>query len=101
VKHEEVAPEIVEGVAEGADAELQPGGQKRREQDEKKEASPRRSLAPGDPRGQQVSTEESDEPAERMRLAFRPEIAPEREACGPGARRHTRRFLEIAEVFRA
>ena len=96
-----MAPEIVEGVAERAHAELQARGQQRREQREQKESSPRRGLPPGDRRGEQVSAKEGDEPAERMRLAFGPQIAPEREAGGPRARRHTRGFLEIAEVFRA
>ena len=96
-----MAPEIVEGVAKGAHTELQARGEKRCEQREQKESSARRGLPPGHRRGEQVSAEEGDEPAERIRLAFRPQIAPEREACGPRARRHTRGFLEIPEVFRA
>ncbi len=101
MKHEEVTPEIVQGIAERADAELQPGGQQRREQSEQEEPSPRRGLPPGDRRGKQVSAEEGDEPAERMRLTPRSQIAPERVAGGPGAGRHARRLLEIAEILRA
>ncbi|MET0621019.1 MAG: hypothetical protein ABW056_12115, partial [Thermoanaerobaculia bacterium] len=69
--------EIVQGVAERADAELQCGGQQRREQSEQEKPSSRRGLPPCDHRGKQVSAEEGDEPAERMRLTPRPQIAPE------------------------